>query len=263
MKKPITLLILASLALPATAATYSNNFDSYADGTTDLADGSVITGAAATVQGGRLQLTIDNQGLGFSSYTIPAIANSSQGFTASWDYEIFDSVGANVPADGFSFNYGDFDMGARGQAEEGMIGFAGNNISFEVDTWMNFDAEQGVNISGIVGGVDIGNALGAFNNGPILNDGQRVTGSMTASYDAGAGTVSFVTTGLETNADFVGIDLGGNSGDDAWNFGFSARVGGANQDLFIDNLVITTVPEPSGLALLGLGAFGFFLRRRR
>ena len=263
MKKPITLLILASLALPATAATYSNNFDAYADGTTDLGDGSVITGAAASVQGGRLQLTIDNQGLGFSSYTIPALPNSSQGWSASWDYEMFDSVGGNAPADGFSFNYGDFALGTQGGAEEGMAGHTANNISFEVDTWMNFDAEQGVNISGVLGGVDIQNQLGAFNNGPILNDGQRVTGTMTASYDAVAGTVSFVTTGLETNADFVSIDLGGATGDDAWNYGFSARVGGANQDLFLDNLVITTVPEPSGLALLGLGAFGFFLRRRR
>ena len=87
---------------------------------------------------------------------------------------------------------------------------------------------------------------------------------MTATYDALAGTVSFVTTGLETDANFVDIGLPATvAGDDAFNFGFSARVGGANQDLFIDNLVITTIPEPSGLALLGLGALGFFLRRRR
>ncbi len=263
MKKPITLLILASLALPATAATYSNNFDAYADGTTDLGDGTVMTGSSASIQGGRLQLTIDNVGGGFSSFHVGALADSSQGWTASWDYEMFDAAGGNPPADGFSLNYGDFTFGEQGGAEEGMRGLATGNISFEVDTWMNFDAEQGVNISGVLGGVDIQNQLGAFNNGPILNDGQRVTGTMTASYDAVAGTVSFVTTGLETNADFVSIDLGGATGDDAWNYGFSARVGGANQDLFLDNLVITTVPEPSGLALLGLGAFGFFLRRRR
>jgi len=266
MKKSIALLALAGLALPASAAVYSNNFDGYADGTTDLGDGSVITGAAATVQGGRLQLTIDNQGLGFSSFNIPALAGSSAGWTATWDYELFDSVGANPPADGFSFNYGDFQLNERGQAEEGMATRPGvnNNLSFEVDTWMNFDNEQGVNISGILGGADVQDGLGAFNNGPILNDGQQVTGSMTASYDAGAGTVSFTTTGLNTNADFVDIALpAGVAGNDAWNFGFSARVGGANQDLFIDNFVLTTVPEPSGLALLGLGALGFFLRRRR
>ncbi|MFP6866007.1 MAG: PEP-CTERM sorting domain-containing protein, partial [Roseibacillus sp.] len=88
--------------------------------------------------------------------------------------------------------------------------------------------------------------------------------TMAASYDATAGTLSFVTTGLNTNANFVNVALpAGVGGNDAWNFGFSGRVGGANQDVFIDNLVITTVPEPSALALLGLGAFGFFLRRRR
>ncbi len=247
------------------AATYSNDFDSYPDGTTDLGDGTAFNGASASIQGGRLQLTIDNQGLGFASFTIPALANSSQGWSMSADIEMFDAVGGNPPADGFSFNYGDFAIGERGQAEDGMAGRPGvtSNISFEVDTWMNFDAEQGVNISGVLDGVDIQNQLGAFNNGPILDDGQTVTGTMTASYNAAAGTVSFVTTGLNTNANFVDIDLQGAVGDDAWNFGFSARVGGANQDLFIDNLVITTVPEPSGLALLGLGAFGFFLRRRR
>ncbi|MFP6883729.1 MAG: hypothetical protein VCA40_04810, partial [Roseibacillus sp.] len=76
MKKPITLLILASLALPATAATYSNNFDAYADGTTDLGDGTVMTGTSASIQGGRLQLTIDNVGGGFSSFHMGPLANS-------------------------------------------------------------------------------------------------------------------------------------------------------------------------------------------
>ncbi len=220
------------------AATYSNDFDAYADGTTDLGDGTVMTGSSASIQGGRLQLTIDNVGGGFSSFHIGPLANSSQGWTASWDYEMFDAAGGNPPADGFSFNYGDFTVGAQGNAEEGFA--SANNISFEVDTWMNFDGEQGVNISGRVGGQDIQNQLGAFNNGPILNDGQQVTGTMTASYDAAAGTVSFVTTGLETNANFVDIDLQGAVGDDAWNFAFSARVGGANSDIIIDNLVITT-----------------------
>ena len=264
MKKTFVFLALAGLILPASAATYSNNFNAYADGTTDLGDGTVIAGAAASVQGGRLQLTRDGEALGFSSFNIPALPGSSQGWTASWDYELFDSQGNNPPADGFSFNYGNFTLNEQGGAEEGMSNRPGvtSNLSFEVDTWMNGDAEQGVNISGILGGIDPGDL--AFTNGIILNEGQRLTGNMTATYDANAGTVSFVTTGLETNANFVDIGLpAAVGGDDAFNFGFSARVGGANQDLFIDNLVITTVPEPSGLALLGLGAFGFFLRRRR
>ena len=50
-----------------------------------------MTGAAASVQDGRLQLTIDLQGLG-SNFSVPALPGSSQGFTASFDY---DFVGAH------------------------------------------------------------------------------------------------------------------------------------------------------------------------
>ena len=84
-----------------------------------------MTGAAASVQDGRLQLTIDQQGLGFSSFSVPALPGSSQGFTVSFDYELYDSLGANDPADGFSFNYGDAPLGDQGQAEEGMSGRPG------------------------------------------------------------------------------------------------------------------------------------------
>ena len=240
---PTGMAALCFLVCSASAATYEQDFDSYPDGTTDLGDGTVITGDAAAVRGGRLQLTIDGQALGSSSFNIPALPGSSQGWTASWDYEMFDSPGNNPPADGFSFNYGNFNLNEPGAAEEGMTNRAGvtSNLSFEVDTWMNGDAEQGVNISGVLEGQDPGDL--AFTNGIILNDGQRVTGSMTASYNADAGTVTFTTTGLETDANFLDVALpAGVTGEDQlnWNFGFSARVGGANQDLFIDNLVITT-----------------------
>jgi hypothetical protein len=253
--------ILCSAGL-ASADTYSNDFNSYANGTTDLGDGTVFFGAAASIQGGRLQLTIDNQGLGFSSFSIPPLANSSLGWTASFDYEMFDAAGGNPPADGFSFNYGNAALGEQGGAEEGMTNRPGvtDNLSFEVDTWMNFDAEQGVNISGLQGGVDVGQI--AFTNGPILNDGQLVSGTVLLGWDPVLGA-TFVTTGLNTNANFVNVNLGGAPGSDDWTFIFSARVGGANEDLFIDNLVINTVPEPSGLALLGLGTLGLLLRRRR
>ena len=87
---------------------------------TDLADGSVIYGAAASVVDGRLQLTRDGQGLGFSSFTIPSLEGSSGGWMATFDLEISDGPGANNPADGLSFNYGNFDLGISGSAEEGM-----------------------------------------------------------------------------------------------------------------------------------------------
>ena len=80
-------------------------------------------------------------------------------FTVTFDYEMFDSEGANDPADGFSFNYGNAELGELGSAEEGMSGKATENLSFEVDTWRNGDPEQGVNISGVINGEDAVNLL--------------------------------------------------------------------------------------------------------
>ncbi|MDP6858827.1 MAG: hypothetical protein QF426_03305, partial [Verrucomicrobiales bacterium] len=197
---PLLLPLLCLMPMvQATAESYEQDFNGFPNGTTELGDGSVITGQAASIVDGRLQLTQDGEGLGFSSFSIPAIPGSSQGFTVTFDYELFDGPGSNDPADGFSLNYGNAPMGDPGQAEEGMAGREGvtQNLSFEVDTWRNGDSEQGVNISGIVDGADIGQL--AFENGIILNDGQRVQGSIEMSWDPGAGA-SFTTTGMNTNA---------------------------------------------------------------
>ncbi|MDP6858669.1 MAG: hypothetical protein QF426_02505, partial [Verrucomicrobiales bacterium] len=222
---------------------YVNNFEGYADGTTDLGDGTVMSGASASIVEGRLQLTIDNQGLGYASFSIPAIEGSSKGFRLSFDYELNDSPGSNDPADGFSINYGDATLGELGGAEEGMskpdnggvVPGVTENISFEVDTWRNGDSEQGLNISGVGESRDLGQL--AFENGIILEDGSRKEGTIEISWNPQLGA-SFKTTGMTTNAEFTDVDTTGFTADDGHNFIFSARVGGANQDLFIDNLVI-------------------------
>ncbi|MDG1852950.1 MAG: hypothetical protein P8I97_02215, partial [Verrucomicrobiales bacterium] len=221
---------------------YVQDFDGFPDGTTDLDDGTVMYGTAASVVDGRLQLTRDGQGLGFSSFTIPTLEGSSGGWMATFDLEISDGPGANDPADGLSFNYGNFDLGIPGSAEEGMAAVDANdasplvteNLSFEIDTWRNGDPEQGVNIAEKVEGEDINLE---FINGRILDDGTSVSGPVTIVYDPVNGA-SFKTEGLLTNADFEDVPLTF-VGDDSYNFGFSARVGGANQDVFIDNLVIS------------------------
>ncbi|MCP4850167.1 MAG: hypothetical protein GY900_00330, partial [Actinomycetia bacterium] len=104
-----------------------------------------------------------------------------------------------------------------------------------VDTWRNGDAEQGVNISGVAGGADVGQL--AFTNGVILEDDSRKTGSMSISWNPDTGA-SFATTGLTTNADFADVATGDFVASDDHTFIISARVGGANQDFFMDNLVI-------------------------
>ena len=169
---------------------------------------------------------------------------SSNGFTVTFDYELFDSQGSNDPADGFSFNYGNAQLGELGGAEEGMAKPDGGpivdgvteNLSFEVDTWRNGDPEQGLNISGVGDGVELDQL--AFENGIILEDGSRKEGTMEISWSPQSGA-SFKTEGLTTNADFADIETPDFTADDGHTFIFSARVGGANMDLFIDNLVIS------------------------
>ncbi|MFT7172208.1 MAG: hypothetical protein ACI9NQ_000417 [Paracoccaceae bacterium] len=247
------------LVSSASAATYFQDFNGFTDGETTVGDGSQFNGTA-NVLGGQLELTRDGVAGGGASFNAPAVAGSSNGWSATFEFAIFDSAGSNEPADGFSFNYGDFILGEIGSAEEGMAGAGGvsENLSFEIDTWMNLDAEQGVNLAEKVGGVDTD--LG-FTNGSILSDGTTVSGVATMSWDPVNGA-SFSTTGLLTNAAFVNVATTF-SANDAHLFGFSARVGGANQTVTIDNLSITTVPEPSGTALLGLSSLGLLLRRRR
>ena len=232
-------LCTVALCVTASAATYSNNFDGFADGETNLGDGTVMAGTA-NIQGGALELTRDLVGGGFASFSVPPLAGSSSGWTASFDLTIFDSAGANEPADGMSVNYGDAALGTLGSAEEGMAGEASvnENISFEIDTWMNLDAEQGVNIAEKVGGADTDLA---FTNGSILSDDSTVSGRVTASWDPVNGA-SFSTSGLLTNAAFSNVATSFVP-NDTHTFIFSGRVGGANETKLIDNLVITTAPK--------------------
>ena len=245
------------LVSSASAGTYFQDFNGFDDGVTSVGDGSQFNGTA-NVLGGQLELTRDGVAGGFASFNVPALAGSSGGWNATFEYTMIDSAGNNPPADGFSFNYGNFALPDLGGAEEGMGAAATENLSFEIDTWMNFDAEQGVNISENALGVDTNLA---FTNGPILSDGTTVSGIATMSWSPVDGA-SFSTSGLETNAAFANVatTFGAN---DAHLFGLSARVGGANQTVFIDNLSITTVPEPTGTTLLGLSTLGLLLRRRR
>jgi hypothetical protein len=225
------------LAAVLPAATYEQDFDNFANGTSDLGDGSVMAGTAR-VMGLALELTLDGGASGFGSFSIPALPGSAAGWTATFDLTITDSAGNNEPADGLSFNYGNFNLGVLGAAEEGMgAGDAPQNLSFEIDTWMNLDAEQGVNISGNWGGAELGQL--AFTNGPILLDGTSVSGLVTISYDPTSGA-SFTTAGLNTNAAFSNIAVTPFAGDNAFNFALSARVGGANETVLIDNLTVIT-----------------------
>lgn len=213
--------VLALLTGVATAETVTYDFETDPGG----------SAGTAQVVGGQLQLTT-NTGNNNGAFHIPAIADSSNGFTATFDLTIIDNTGS-PPADGFSFSYGPIPPNTLSTlAEEGWPTIT-PVISYEVDTWENGSTENGVNIA--VDGVDL---PGAFTNGNILEDDTTVTGTVTISWSPATGA-SFQTTGLVTNANFANIPTTF-VGDDAYTFAFAARTGGANQEVLIDNLVITT-----------------------
>lgn len=234
---------VAITVTPARGDTYSQDFTGVADGTTGtaLGDGSEIgsNNGVAQVVGEELRLTDDQTADTRASLRLPAVPGSSEGWIATFKVRMFDEAGGNPPADGFAFTYGPIPGrtggGAGpdqdGHAEEGWGG-AFEQINYEVDSWQNHDAEQGLNVSH-----NNSDLTGGFRNGPILEDGNTLEGTVTIAWIPGV--TSYVTTGFVTNADFCGLSHN-MVGDDSYTFGFTARTGGATEHLFLDDIVITT-----------------------
>ncbi|MBT3200132.1 MAG: PEP-CTERM sorting domain-containing protein [Phycisphaerales bacterium] len=252
------------------ADVYSQDFN-VADGTTVLGDGSDIRSNNAgmgQVAGGQLQMTDDLLTGTRTVYRIPALADSSQGFTATFNFDLSDSAGGMEPADGFSFVYGDIpawdgtggiNKSGYGEAEEGMG--ADNEISFQADTWRVGDAEHGFNLGLRLGGGPQPDPF--FQNTDVLGAGQSIIGgTMTLSWNPTSGASMVIERGAGLETIFTNVAVPGFTGSDAYSFAFTARTGGATETLNLDNVNITTVPEPATMSLLALGGLAMLRRRR-
>ena len=216
---------------------YEQAFE-FPDGTDDLGDGSIISSndGTASVQSNVLKLTEAEVNSTAASFVLPPF-NASTGWTATFDFSI-EHVGVDTPADGFSFNYGAIPEGEDfgSPAEEG-YGAGVQHVSFQVDTWQwdNPDQDAGVAIAVSGSEAAFNRALGDEAN---FKPEERVNASVAVSWDPANG-VSFVTTGLRVNADFINIPADGFSADPEYGFSFLSRTGGHNETLEIDNLRIT------------------------
>lgn len=189
----------------------------------------------------RLQLLTDYESVVINSFSFPTIDGSSNGFRITFDYMMSDGLNEgprDLPADGFSVNYGDFELDQLVLGEMGPQ-VATNNISFVVDTFTDENdrgpKDAGVRISEVSGGSD--RTIVDSHYGSILSNGQTVSGTVEIIWDPDHGA-SFNTTGLNTNADFDNIEIPNFTGSDEYYIMISARAGGSSQDLFIDNLSI-------------------------
>ena len=263
--RPLFLGLICSVALAGTgtAATYFQNFDGLPNGTTNFGAGSTVQAnpagtPIAGVQNNQLRLADAATGGSQAAWTIPALANASMGWTATFNFTMSDTAGGNQPADGFTFSWGNLALGSIGQGEEGWG--ASNELAAMVDLWQNNNPDMPD--VGIASTVNTTRTLVADQDGNVLADGATANGVATIVYSPANG-VSFSTTGLSNNAAFANVAVPGFVASDAYNFGIAARTGGATHTLLIDNMNITTVPEPTGVALAALGGLGLLLRRRK
>ena len=257
----VFVFIFISTATLVVRAEYAQVFDGFADGTTELGDGSIISSnnGPTKIQGNALQLTEDGVGSTLAAFKLPILNSGlANAFTATFDFAL--SAAGDRPADGFSFNYGAIpDDGQAG--EEGY----GSGLAIEFDTWDNGGegADNGIGIDVSLDGADVALAREAAGADPKNNaffkfDGQfrpvridwRSTGAGTGLIDVTVDDVS-----IHNEVEVNGFNPNAN-----YRFAFGARTGGAFETLLIDNLTVT--PEPSGFALALLGLFGLPLLRR-
>ena len=229
-----------------------------------------------------LRLAQDGTGWTTATYVIGAVENSStraNSFTASFD--LYLKNGSGGPADRFSFNFGNLTGSLARDGESGLwsTGQSGSMLSLVWDFWGNGSGDF------IGSGANRGVEL--YKNG-FLVSGSQVNNPVSISTSSNLDAASFTRINLRYDEEVSGgtftFNTGGSVGADNLisggtnvytinnlglafaagdKFGFSAATGGSDMDIFIDNVSIQSVPEPSAGTLLMLGIGGLMAWRRR
>lgn len=251
MKKWVLIVGFIAAAVSVQAGSYVNDFDSAGHLSTDLGDGSVISGDQAFVynpagNSGVMVLTQDFTGGKVGNFILPTldVGYAIDGFTATFNSYLKASA---TPADGFSFNIGAMPGTLPYGGEDGMYS-SGTMLSVGFDTY----------------GADIG--IDVFINGILLSQNLLVTPNVSA-----AGIWTEITIVLDENgldviyggtSAFTDLDVSGYVAQDGDRFGFAARTGASFEDAFIDDVDIQTVPEPASALMICLGASLVLVKRR-
>ena len=294
MKKSIllTLLGLGVVSGAFAAGSYVEDFNSYGTlnytgSSTSLNNGATLygnnTNAINTFQNGSswkaLRMAQDGTGGTTSTYVIGTVENSStrvNSFTASFSLNLKNSTAG--PADNFSFDFGRV-TGSLPRSSDAGLWSSGQSGSMLSVVWDFYDNGSGDYIgTGGNGGIQLykNGALvsGSNVNNPatIFNALQNTFTTFNVRYDEelNGGTLQFNTGGSVGAGNLISggtnlftlSNLGVNfsAGDQ---FAFSSWTGGADLDVFVDNVSIQSVPEPCSASLLLAGIGGLLALRRR
>ena len=286
MKKAIffNLLGLALVSGAFAAGAYTEDFNSYGDNATSgFVNGGqlLLAGTGGLVYNHSsnwkaLRLIQDGNQNDTSSFVISGVEKSGQPinvFSATFGLHLKNTdgfAGAGNIADRFSFNFGNIGTLVARSDENGAwsTSQSGNMISIVWDMYDN-DTANGTGDSNTNDriGIEI------YKNGSLLANSFRnfapivFTSLTTGAFDEvsiswlkDTGLLNMTIGGPSV---YNGFDLGGfNPGASDTKFAFAAATGTESMDVFVDNISIITVPEPSSASLLLLGIGGLIALRR-
>ncbi len=260
MSLSIGLVYVCLTAVSVQAGSYSQDFNSAAEGSTDLGDGSTIVSSIPGVtqvyyhgSWKALRLAQDEAVATVANYAIPDLdpGVAITGFTATFDV-LIKSDGGDAGG-GFAFNFGKLGTMPY-DGECGMYSGSGNMISVY---WKTNYRPRSIDVyvkSGIVGQESAYPMI----IGDSLDDPFQ---SVTIHLDANG--LDVIYNGQTVFPDLDVFSFFGYTPSAGDRFAFSATTDDASEDVFIDNLSITTVPEPMTSSLFTAGCVAVFYQNRR
>lgn len=271
----LVVLMLAGMA-GAQAGSYVNDFQGYTNGqvqlgggtTTHLTDSYTTNSIVGVFNSGSWQgyrLSQDNQVPigGQAIFQLPDLdpGKAITSFSATFDLLVKNSWDPGSPADGFSLTFGSLNTSLSGQeVEKGVLASSGSTLAVTFITYPGSNPDK--YIGARVNTTGVGSNVSPYNNVPVYVAPDITTDkfrNVSVSYSTATGlSVAYGGTTVYNNTSIAGF-----TPQAGYTFGFAARTGGSDEDVFIDNLNISTIPEPGVAGLVALGVAGGAMARWR
>ena len=232
---PLTRCLLAALftaflSSAAVAGSYGTQTFTFADGTTTLGDGTTIgsNNNTAAVRSEALRLTASGIGETLASFKLPELDAGAAIDSLSASFKVRMSANG-TPADGWSLNFGNVPAG-DGSGEGGFV--MPNGLVIAWDTYDN--GEDPPSIEVFANGISVANFPRTFSFDTTFR-------TVVVHWDAQGLDVTYGGVVICSNLATPGFVPA--AGD---RLAFSARTGGLTEDVFLDDLLVTTtVPQPN------------------